>query len=113
MQQLNFKLQDIRIASVEVVRGCVVENRSSVVDSMGSLNNRGSVVDNWGNWGSWDNWVNEAILVQVLRESLQVDVCVAAGRSNQVSDQGGQGSGLGGSQGHGEEGTQYDLNEMQ
>ena len=90
------------VGSGDMDKGGVVTEGGSNADNGGSVNDG----------GSWHNGVNEAILVQVLRESLQVDVCVAAGSSNQVSDQGGQGSGLGGSQGHGEEGTQDDLNKM-
>ena len=65
----NFNLEDIAIASIEVVRRSVVDNGSSVVDNWSSLDNWSSVVDNGGSvddGGSWGHRVNKAILVQVL-----------------------------------------------
>ena len=70
-------------------------------------------VENWGsvnNGGSGDNGVNEAVLVQVLRESLKVDVGKASWGGDVVADEGGQGStDLGGGHGDGEKSRQDDL----
>ena len=86
---------------------------SGDMDKGGVVNEGGSNADNGGSvndGGSWHNGVNEAILVQVLRESLQVDVGEATGSGNAVSNQGGQRSAdLGGGHGDGEKSRQDDL----
>lgn len=41
-------------------------------------------------WSGWDDGVDETVLVQILRESFQVNWCWATGSSDQVSNQGGQ-----------------------
>ena len=86
---------------------------SGNVDKGGVVNDRGGNADNGGSvddGGSWDNGVNEAILVQVLGESLKVDVGEATGSGDVVADEGGQGSAdLGGGHGDGEKSRQDDL----
>ena len=50
-------------------------------------------VGNTENWSNWSNGVNEAILVQILGESFEVDWAESAGSCNKSSGQGGDWSG--------------------
>ena len=56
-------------------------------ESKGSSMDKGSGTENWGmdNWGNLSNGVDKSILVQILRESFQVDGSQTAGSCDQVS----------------------------
>jgi len=76
-------------------------------EGKGSTMDEGSGMEDWGmddwvmdNWGNLSNGVDKSILVQILRESFQVDGSKTAGSCDQVAKSWGDWAGhLGGSHG--------------
>jgi hypothetical protein len=81
-------------------------------ESKGGSMDKGSGTENWGmdDWGNLGNGVDKSILVEILRESFQIDGSKTAWSCDQVSKSRGDWAGnLGSSHGSWDEGSDDDL----